>query len=51
LRRLSTEIAVLLCAKLAALTLLYLAFFSPSHRVAIDAPRTSMHILGDGSHP
>jgi hypothetical protein len=51
LRRLSTEIAILLCAKLAALTLLYFAFFTPSHRIAADAPRTSTHILGESPHP
>jgi hypothetical protein len=49
--RLSREIAILLCAKLAALTLLYFLFFSPSHRVAVDAPATSTHILGTNTHP
>jgi hypothetical protein len=49
-RRLPAEIACLLCAKLAALTLLYFAFFSPSHRIAADAPGTSTHILGESPH-
>jgi len=49
--RLSREITILLCAKLAALTLLYFLFFSPSHRIAVDAPATSTHILGTNTHP
>jgi len=51
LRHLSAEIAVLLCTKLAALTLLYIAFFSPSHRIAIGVSQTSTHILGESPHP
>jgi hypothetical protein len=49
--RLSVEIAALLCAKLAALTLLYFLFFSPTHRIAVDAPTASAHILGTNTHP
>jgi hypothetical protein len=49
--RLSVEIAALLTAKLAALTLIYFAFFSPSHRVVVDAPSASAHILGARTHP
>ncbi|HVU22356.1 MAG TPA: hypothetical protein VHE09_16620 [Rhizomicrobium sp.] len=49
--RLSREITVLLCAKLAALTVLYFLFFSPSHRVTADAPATSTHILSTNTHP
>jgi hypothetical protein len=49
--RLSVEIAILLTAKLAVLTLIYFAFFSPSHRVIADAPATSKQILGTNTHP
>jgi hypothetical protein len=49
-RRLPAEIVLLLCAKLAALTLLYFAFFAPSHRIAADASHTSTHILGESPH-
>jgi len=49
--RLSVDIAALLTAKLAALTLIYFAFFSPAHRVTADAPATSHHILGTNTHP
>lgn len=49
--RLSREIAILLCAKLAALTLLYFLFFSPSHRITADVPTTSTHILSTNKHP
>jgi hypothetical protein len=49
--RLTREIAILLCAKLAALTLLYFLFFSPSHRITADAPTTSTHILSTTTHP
>jgi hypothetical protein len=51
LPRISREIALLLCAKLAALTLLYFLFFSPSHRIAVDAPTASAHILSTNTHP
>ena len=49
--RLSVEIAILLTAKLAALMLIYYAFFSPSHRVVVDAPSASAHILSTNAHP
>ena len=49
--RFSVEIAVLLTAKLAALTLIYFVFFSPPHRVNADAPATSAHILNSNAQP
>ncbi|HTT99691.1 MAG TPA: hypothetical protein VMF58_16705 [Rhizomicrobium sp.] len=49
-KQLSVEIALLLCAKLVALTALYFAFFSPSHRITADAPTTSTHVLGTNTH-
>ncbi len=49
--RLSREIAILLCAKLAALTVLYFLFFAPSHRITVDAPTASTHILSTNTHP
>ena len=49
--RLSREITILLCAKLAALTILYFVFFSPSHHVTVDAHAASTHILGTNTHP
>jgi len=49
--RLSVEIATLLCVKLAALTVLYFLFFSPSHRISVDAPAASAHILSTDTHP
>jgi len=39
------ELTWILAAKLAALGLLWLLFFSGSHRLAVDAPATS-HQLG-----
>jgi hypothetical protein len=35
------KIALLMCAKLALLTLLWALFFSPSHRIAVDSDATS----------
>jgi hypothetical protein len=51
MQRLSREIAFLLCAKLVALTLIYFLFFLPSHRISVDAPTASAHILGTDTHP
>lgn len=48
--RLTVEIAVLLCAKLVALGLLYHAFFSPAARPAIDSRAVAIQLLGSGSH-
>lgn len=42
--RLGIEIAVLLCAKVAALTLLYFAFFSAPP--SVDARATATHLTG-----
>jgi hypothetical protein len=44
-KRLTTEIALLLCAKLAALTLLYFAFFAPSSRPRIDRHAATAHLF------
>jgi len=44
------EIAILLVAKLLALTCLYFLFFGPSHRPLADSAAVSAHILG-ASHP
>jgi hypothetical protein len=40
-RAMRWRIAVLLCVKLALLTLLWTLFFSPSHRIAVDSVATS----------
>ena len=40
------EIAILLAAKLLALTCLYFLFFGPSHRPLADAAAVSARILG-----
>jgi hypothetical protein len=40
------EIAILLAAKLLALTCLYFLFFGPSHRPLADAAAVSAQILG-----
>lgn len=42
--RLRREVALLLLVKLAALLLLWLVFFSPSHRQPADAARTGAHL-------
>jgi hypothetical protein len=42
---LAGEIAVVLAVKLMALAALYLAFFGPSHRVAVTAERTAAVLL------
>jgi hypothetical protein len=43
------EIAILLAAKLVALTCLYFLFFGPSHRPLADAGAVSARIL-DSNH-
>jgi hypothetical protein len=40
------EIAILLAAKLLALSCLYVLFFGPSHRPLADAAAVSARILG-----
>jgi hypothetical protein len=40
-RAMRWRIAVLLCVKLALLTLLWALFFSPSHRIAVDSAAAS----------
>jgi hypothetical protein len=48
-RAMRWRIAVLLCGKLALLTLLWALFFSPSHRIAVDSAATSDHFgVSDG---
>jgi hypothetical protein len=42
--RLRREVALLVLMKLAALLLLWLVFFSPSHRQPADAARTGAHL-------
>jgi hypothetical protein len=49
--RLPREIALLLLLKAAALTLLFLLFFSPSQRPHIDAGRMEQHILSEPLRP
>lgn len=44
------EIALLLAAKVVALTCLYLLFFSPPHRPLVDTEAVSAHLLGH-AHP
>lgn len=44
-KRLTTEIALLLCAKLAALTILYFTFFSTASRPSIDPHAAESHLL------
>ncbi len=41
------EIAFVLVAKMLALALLYVAFFSPSHRPSANADRTAQVLFGD----
>ena len=43
-KRLAAEIVLVLCAKLAALSLLYFAFFSAP--APVDARATSFHLTG-----
>jgi hypothetical protein len=40
-RSLRNQIVILLCAKLALLSFLWMMFFSPSHRIAADSNATS----------
>ncbi len=40
------DIAVVLTAKAVLLTCLYVAFFSPSHRVVVNAAAVSAQLLG-----
>jgi hypothetical protein len=49
--RISFEIAALLCAKLAALTILYFAFFSPARQPHVDARALSHRLLSSSSRP
>ncbi len=44
------DIAIVLAAKLVLLTGLYVAFFSPSHRITADTAAVSAKLLGSG-HP
>ena len=43
------DISVVLAVKLAALGVLYFAFFSPSHRMAMTAERTAQLLLSGAS--
>jgi hypothetical protein len=43
-RGLRRELSVLVLLKLLALTLLWWLFFSPAHRVAVDARSTGQHL-------
>ncbi|HEY8259679.1 MAG TPA: phosphoglycerate mutase [Methylosinus sp.] len=49
--RLSREIAFVLSAKLAALVVLYFAFFDPSHRPQVSPGAVTQKLFGDGSSP
>jgi hypothetical protein len=49
--RLPVEIGLLLTAKLVALTVLYLAFFSPAHRIHADSGAVAERILNAKSNP
>jgi hypothetical protein len=40
------DIAVVLAAKVVLLTCLYLAFFSPSHRIVADPAAVTARLLG-----
>jgi archaellum component FlaF (FlaF/FlaG flagellin family) len=40
------DIAIVLAAKLVLLTCLYVAFFSPSHRIVADTAAVSDRLLG-----
>ncbi len=44
-KRLSFEIGLLLCAKLAALTILYFAFFSSSSQPPQDSHAVASHLM------
>lgn len=49
--RLTREISFVLCAKLAALVVLYFAFFDPSHRPQVSPGAVAQKLFGDGSSP
>jgi hypothetical protein len=49
--RLSREISLVLCAKLAALVVLYFAFFDSSHRPQVSPVAMAQKLLGDASSP
>ena len=49
--RLSTEITVLLCAKLLALVAIYYLFFAPATHPPVDANAISARLLNSNSHP
>jgi hypothetical protein len=50
-RRLTFEIGLVLCAKLAALTLLYFLFFSPESQPQPDARAVAAHLTSSASGP
>jgi len=50
-RRLRFEISLVLCAKLAALTLLYFLFFSPASQTHTDAHAVAAHLTSFASGP
>ncbi len=50
-RRLRFEIGLALCAKLAALTLLYFLFFSPASQPQPDAHAVAAHLTSSASEP
>ena len=50
-RRLTFEIGFVLCAKLAALTLLYFLFFSPASQPHADAHTVAAHLTSSASGP
>ena len=50
-KRLSFEIALLLAAKLAALTLIYVMFFSASTQIHVDAGAVAARLLSGPTKP
>jgi hypothetical protein len=45
------DVAIVLAAKLAALTVIYLLFFNAAHQPRIDASRAAQWILGARTSP
>lgn len=49
--RLGRDISIVLCAKLAALVVLYFAFFDSSHRPHVSPVTVAQKLFGDNASP
>ncbi len=49
--RLGRDISIVLCAKLAALVVLYFAFFDSSHRPHVSPVAVAQKLFGDNASP